>query len=52
MLDLMVNAARVLKKVDNAVWDFSEDNLLMFNVSNGVTSSRVYGFLVNRSDFL
>ena len=52
VLDLMVNAARVLKKVDNAVWDFSEDNLLMFNVSNGVTSSRVYGFLVNRSDFL
>jgi hypothetical protein len=24
---------RVLKKVDNATWEFSEDNLLMFNVS-------------------
>jgi len=30
----MVNAARVLKKVDNAVWDFSEDNLLMFNTNS------------------
>jgi len=29
--DLIVNAGRVLKEVDNATWDFSEDNLLMFN---------------------
>ena len=33
--DHIVNAARVLKKVDNATWEFSEDNLLMFNVSAG-----------------
>lgn len=33
--DLIVNAGRVLKKIDNATWCFSEDNLLMFNVSIG-----------------
>ena len=31
--DLIVNAGRVLKKVDNAIWELSEDNLVMFNVS-------------------
>ena len=33
--NLIVNAGHVLKKIDNAAWDFSEDNLLMFNVSSG-----------------
>lgn len=32
---LTVNAGRVLKRIDDATWDFSEDNLLVFNVSIG-----------------
>jgi hypothetical protein len=37
--DLIVNAGRIAKQVDHTHWDFSEDNLLMFHVSAGSTSS-------------
>lgn len=39
--DLIVNAGRVLKKIDNAAWDLSEDNFLMFNVSSGSCISKL-----------
>ena len=34
--DYILNAGRVMKQAGTASWDFSEDNLLMFNVSAGL----------------
>lgn len=44
--DLIVNAGRAVKQVGTASWDFSEDNLLMFNVSSGKPDPSVFGVTV------
>jgi len=41
--DLVVKAGRVVKQAGTASWEFSEDNLLMFNVSAGKPDPSVFG---------
>jgi hypothetical protein len=43
---IIVNAGHALKKIDNASWAFSEDNLLMFNVSTTWPDFQVSGTMV------
>ena len=44
--DLVVKAGHVVKQAGTASWDFSEDNLLMFNVSVGKPNPSVFGVTV------
>ena len=44
--DLVVKAGRVVKQAGTASWNFSEDNLLMFNVSAREPGPSVFGVMV------